>query len=73
MFEIIKNNKHISYYLNNKLHREDGSADIWDGGYISYYLNGKHHRTNGPAVIWGNGYAGYYLNGIRVTRDKLNV
>ena len=73
MFEIRRYNNYTSYRLNNKRHREDGPAIIWDDGHISYYLNGKHHREDGPAVIWSDGHVLYYLNGIRVTRDKLNV
>ena len=61
------------YYLDGKLHREDGPAII---NYINskivgelYYLNNKKHRKNGPAVIfyYEDGEIqgkGYYLNNI---------
>jgi antitoxin component YwqK of YwqJK toxin-antitoxin module len=62
-----------SYYLNDKLHRENGPAFIdYDANgkvyYESYYLNDKLHRENGPAYIAydENGKVSseqYYLNG----------
>jgi len=30
------------YYLNGKLHREDGPAVIYPNGIIEYFLNGKN-------------------------------
>ncbi len=38
------------WYLNDKLHREDGPAVEGTGGYKEWWLNGKLHRTDGPAV-----------------------
>ena len=51
------------WYLNGKLHREDGPAVEWANGNKSWYLNGKLHREDGPAVEWANGYKKWYLNG----------
>ena len=50
------------FYLNGKLHREDGPAIIYyyDNGQIlseHYFLNGKHHREDGHTIIY------YYQNG----------
>lgn len=44
------------YYLNNKLHRAYGPAEVYnvkDGNnqYFAWYKNGKLHRVNGPAFI----------------------
>ena len=39
-----------SWYLNGKLHREDGPAIERANGDKSWYLNGKLHREDGPAV-----------------------
>ena len=36
------------WYLNGKLHREDGPAIEWASGGKSWYLNGKVHREDGP-------------------------
>ena len=73
MFEIIRRNDYVMYYLNNRRHKEDGPATIWGDGDVRYYLNGKLHRTNGPAIIWGNGHVMYFLNGFGLTKDQLNV
>jgi antitoxin component YwqK of YwqJK toxin-antitoxin module len=67
------------YYVNSKLHREDGPAIIkyYDNGNIdseSYYRNGRYHREDGPANIKyydnGNIYSkSYYINGGRHRED----
>ena len=69
------NIKRKYYYLNNKIHKENGPALIYyyDNGNIEgkiYYLNDKRHREDGPAIIWyyNNGdieSEEYYLNGIK--------
>ena len=51
------------WYLNGKLHREDGPAIEWASGGKSWYLNGKVHREDGPAVEWASGSKSWYLNG----------
>jgi NTP pyrophosphatase (non-canonical NTP hydrolase) len=51
------------WYLNGKLHREDGPAIEGAGGAKSWYLNDKLHREDGPAVEWADGYKEWYLNG----------
>ena len=40
------------WYLNEKLHREDGPAVECAYGYKAWYLNGKRHREGGPAEEW---------------------
>ena len=40
------------WYLNGRLHREDGPANEWPDGSKHWYLNGKRHREDGPAVEW---------------------
>ena len=80
MFEIKRHGGHTQYLLNNKLHRTDGPAYIWDDNSsyscdsgISYWSNCKYHRTDGPTLILGNGNVGYYSNDVEVTTDELNV
>ncbi len=51
------------WYLNGKLHREDGPAVEWPNGEKHWYLNGKLHREGGPAVECANGTKAWYLNG----------
>ena len=38
------------WWLNGKLHREDGPAYEGANGNKSWYLNGKLHREDGPAM-----------------------
>ena len=51
------------WYLNDKLHREDGPAMEWADGSKSWYLNDKLHREDGPAIEYANGDKYWYLNG----------
>ena len=51
------------WFLNDKLHREDGPAIEWSEGSKYWYLNGKFHRTDGPAIERKNGTKEWYLNG----------
>jgi len=45
------------YWINNKLHREDGPAVIvyYEDGQIKrieYWVNNQLHKLDGPAFIW---------------------
>ena len=51
------------YYLNGKLHREDGPALVIPYVKKAWYLNGKLHRIDGPAEEWDWGTKYWYLNG----------
>jgi len=51
------------WYLNGKLHREDGPAVESANGDKSWYLNGKCHREDGPAVECADGTKYWYRNG----------
>ena len=51
------------WYLNRKLHREDGPATEYANGTKFWYLNGKLHREDGPAVEHANGAEFWYLDG----------
>ena len=57
------------WYLNGKLHREDGPAVEYIDGSKHWYLNGKRHREDGPACEWANGTKYWYLNG-KVHRES---
>jgi hypothetical protein len=52
------------WFLNGKLHRQDGPAEEWARGTKRWYLHGKLHRTDGPAVEWPDGSKRWYLDGI---------
>lgn len=58
----------IYWYLNEKLHREDGPAIEWKNGSKDWIINGKRHRIDGPAVEGTNGTTKWYLNG-KLHRD----
>jgi hypothetical protein len=55
------------WYLNRKLHREDGPACEWADGSKFWFLNGQRHRVDGPAYEWANGDKEWYLNNNRYT------
>jgi hypothetical protein len=51
------------WYLNGKLHRQDGPAAEWAHGSKAWYLNGKLHRQDGPAEERADGSKVWYLDG----------
>ena len=58
------------WYLNGKLHREDGPAIERASGSKDWWLNGKLHREDGPAIEWANGTKAWYLNGVHLTEAE---
>ena len=59
-----------SWWLNGKLHREDGPAIEYASGTKAWYLNGKLHREDGPAIEYAGGNKYWYLNGDYVTEEE---
>ena len=59
----------IVYYLNGKIHREDGPAIEMANGNKYWYLNGRFHREYGPAIEYSDGAKKWYLNGKRHRTD----
>jgi hypothetical protein len=57
------------WYLNGKIHREDGPAVEQSNGTLKWFLNGNYHREDGPAVEWPSGTRQWYLNGERHRED----
>lgn len=51
------------WFLDGKLHREDGPAIERANGNKYWYRNGKFHREDGPAIEYGCGDKYWYLNG----------
>ena len=51
------------WYLNGKLHKENGPAIEHADGHKYWYLNGQRHRENGPAIEHADGCKWWYLNG----------
>ena len=60
------------WYLNDKIHREDGPAIEYANGYKSWWLNNKRHREDGPAVENNNGSKVWCLNDERLTEEEFN-
>ena len=58
------------WYLNGKLHREDGPAYESANGNKFWYLNDKLHREDGPAIEYADGNKFWFLNGERVTEEE---
>lgn len=48
------------YFLNGKLHREDGPAIEYVNGDLRWYLNGNRHREDGPAIESTNCYFKFF-------------
>jgi hypothetical protein len=59
-----------SWYLNGKLHREDGPAAEYANGSKEWYLNDKLHREDGPAIEYADGYKFWYLNDNPMTEEE---
>jgi hypothetical protein len=59
-----------SWYLDGKLHREDGPAIEYYNGYKFWYLNDKLHREDGPALEYYNGDKSWYLDGKKLTEQE---
>ena len=51
------------WYLNGKLHREDGPAIEYTSGTKKWLRNGRLHREDGPAIEDANGTKEWFLNG----------
>jgi hypothetical protein len=51
------------WWLNGRLHREDGPAIEDTDGYKAWVFKGEYHRADGPAIEHINGEKEWYLNG----------
>ena len=61
-----------SWWVNNKLHREDGPAFIHVNGTQEWRINDQLHREDGPAIIWADGYQEWCVND-KVITDEVNT
>jgi hypothetical protein len=59
------------WYLNDKLHREDGPAVERSDGDKEWWLNDKLHREDGPAITRSDGTKQWWLNGSRTHPETL--
>ena len=73
----MKNGLHIDvhgtkgWWLNGKLHLDDGPAVVWPNGTKLWYQNGKRHRLDGPAVECSDGSTGWHYNGLLLGYDAI--
>jgi hypothetical protein len=51
------------WYLNGKIHREDGPACEYADGNKAWYRDGKRHREDGPAIECADGRKYWYRDG----------
>jgi hypothetical protein len=65
----IYENEAKEWYLNGKLHREDGPAYEGVDGTKIWYLNDKLHREDGPAYEGTYGTKEWFLNGLLHRED----
>jgi len=59
------------WWVNGKLHREDGPAVIWSTGHQEWWVNGNPHREDGPAVIHANGTQEWWVNDKNITDEVI--
>ena len=59
------------WYLDDKLHREDGPAVEYPDGRKAWYLHGKCHREDGPAIEHPEGEKFWYLNDEKVSWEQV--
>ena len=55
------------WYLNGKLHRDDGPAVEGANGYRAWWLHGELHREDGPAVERADGTREWWLDDEELT------
>mgnify|MGYP003332584576 FL=1 len=58
----VDNDGHKEWYINGKLHREDGPAVEYANGDKRWYINDQLHRKDGPAIEYASGYKCWYIN-----------
>lgn len=61
------------WFLNGKLHREDGPAVDCTDGHKQWRLNGELHREDGPAAVNTDGTKEWWLNGKRVSEEEHRI
>ncbi len=54
------------WYLNEKLHREDGPAVEYASGAKYWFINGQRHREDGPAAEFSDGSKSWWYHGKRI-------
>ena len=60
----------LTWYQNDKCHREDGPAVEQLDGSKMWCIDGRVHRVDGPAIEWPDGRKEWWLDGKQVTRKQ---
>ena len=55
---------HKYWFLNGKLHREDGPAAEYNTGNKEWYINDILHREDGPAIDCKDGTKFWFVHGV---------
>ena len=58
------------WYLDDKLHRENGPAVEYVDGSKKWFLDGKLHRADGPAIERADGTKEWYINGVQLSEAE---
>jgi hypothetical protein len=58
------------WYLDGKLHREDGPAVEFTNGCRGWWINGKRHREDGPALEFADGTKKWFIEGREYTKKE---
>jgi len=58
------------WYLNDKLHREDGPAIEYFNGTKAWYFHDQRHRLDGPAIERVNGEKSWWYHGKWINCDS---
>ena len=61
--KIVEHMDRKCWYLDRKLHREDGPAIEYTNGDKCWFIEGNRHRVDGPAVERFNGTKQWFLQG----------
>ena len=60
---------HKYWFLNGKLHREDGPAAEYITGNKEWYINDLLHREDGPAIDCKDGTKFWFVHGVQHRLD----
>lgn len=61
------------WWLDDKLHRQDGPAIQYSNGTKKWFIEDKLHREDGPAIEYYDGTEYFYLHGILYTQEEFNA
>lgn len=63
----------IYWYVNGKLHREDGPAIEWKDGSQGWFVEGKCHCETGPAIQNADGKNQWFIHNISISEEDYQV